>query len=321
MIENKERRIYQAIGVVEGILAIDGKSSTLTIGETVFPAIVTQQPRKKHQPGQIQRFRVYPGLRQGKSTFKVISIVDSSPTPFTLKGCWELYLDEAFLVIYRNDVYLPGDRQLRSLISVEWKDAPPTDRQFWELEAELQGDKLIVLKAEGPFKPPPRAEKYLPPVKAPALSQAIAAEKPALDVTEKPTAKVKTAPEPQVPTTATPLTIQEIRAMATPAKISLTCKLNQLPAHRELPDKQIEFFLNDGSDRIFTVRMKPKLFKKLTDHGFAQWVAAISGELGPTTQTGFELLNPALQVFEKKASADAPAGQKKASAPGAVECC
>ena len=56
--------------------------------------------------------------------------------------------------------------------------------------------------------------------------------------------------------------------MATPAKISLTCKLNQLPAHRELPDKQIEFFLNDGGDRIFTVRVKPKMFKKLTDHGF-----------------------------------------------------
>ncbi|MGA7934366.1 MAG: hypothetical protein WCA35_12535 [Kovacikia sp.] len=36
--------------------------------------------------------------------------------------------------------------------------------------------------------------------------------------------------------------------------------------------------------------------------------------MGPTTETGFELLNPALQVFEKKAPADAPAGQEKASA-------
>jgi hypothetical protein len=192
--------------------------------------------------------------------------------------------------------------------------APPPDKQFWELEAELQGDKLIVLKAEGPFKPPPRAGKYLPPVKAPALSPAIAAEKPALDIAENPIARVKPATEAQAPTTATPLTIQEIRTMATPAKISLTCKLNQLPAHRELPDKQIEFFLNDGGDRIFTVRVKSKVFKKLTDHGFDNWVAAIGGDLGPSTETGFELLNASIQIFEKKASADASAGQEKAPA-------
>ena len=100
--------------------------------------------------------------------------------------------------------------------------------------------------------------------------------------------------------------------MATPAKIQLTCKLNQVPKHRELPDKQVEFFLNDGGDRIFTVRMKPKMFKKFTDHALAQWVAAISGDLGANTETGFELLNAAVQVFEKKAPADAQAAQEKA---------
>jgi hypothetical protein len=90
--------------------------------------------------------------------------------------------------------------------------------------------------------------------------------------------------------------------MATSAKISLTCKLNQVPAHRELADKRIEFFLKDGgSDRIFTVQMKPKVFKKLIDHGFADWVAAITGEIGPATATGFELVNAAVQVFEKRA--------------------
>ena len=90
--------------------------------------------------------------------------------------------------------------------------------------------------------------------------------------------------------------------MATSAKISLTCKLSEVPKHRELVDKRIEFFLQDGeSDRIFTVQMKPKMFKKLSDHGFTDWVAAITGEIGPTTETGFELVNASVQVFERKA--------------------
>ena len=106
-----------------------------------------------------------------------------------------------------------------------------------------------------------------------------------------------------------PLTIEEIRAIATPAKISLTCKLNQVPSHRELSDKRIEFYLKDGeSDRIFTVQMKPKMFKKLSDHGFADWVAAITGEIGAATETGFELINAAVQVFEKKTKSESESG-------------
>ena len=105
--------------------------------------------------------------------------------------------------------------------------------------------------------------------------------------------------------------------MATTAKISLTCKLSEVPKHRELADKRIEFFLQDGeSDRIFTVQMKPKLFKKLTDHGFADWVAAITGEIGPATETGFELVNASVQVFERKArEADTGAEAKPAAEP------
>jgi hypothetical protein len=86
-------------------------------------------------------------------------------------------------------------------------------------------------------------------------------------------------------------------------------QLNQVLVYRDLPDQQVEFFLSDGNARIFTVRMKPKLFKKLIDHGYEQWVAAIAGELGPTTETGFELLNPTVQVFKKKTPADAPTEQ------------
>jgi hypothetical protein len=76
--------------------------------------------------------------------------------------------------------------------------------------------------------------------------------------------------------------------------------------------------LQDGeSDRIFTVRMKPKIFKKLTEHGFTEWVAAITGEIGSGTETGFELVNAAVQVFEKKAREGEGEGETSVGGTGA----
>ncbi|MGB8697884.1 MAG: hypothetical protein WCD18_00575 [Thermosynechococcaceae cyanobacterium] len=286
--------IYQAIGIVEGIFDSADSKPTLTVNETVFPVAIAGYARKKLKPLQSQCFRVYPALRNGHLAFKIVAVLDAPPANFKLRGCWEIYQDLPFLVIYRNTIHALSDRNLRSLVSVVWENAPPPDWKFWELEAELLGDQLHVVKAEGPFEPPPKASRFEQPQPKPKETvpeQTVAKPPQALPV------------HPAAPS----LTIQEIRAMATPAKIQLTCKLNQVPAHRELPDKQIEFFLNDGSDRIFTVHMKPKMFKKLTDHGFENWVAAISGELGPVTETGFELVTPSVQVFEKKASSDAGA--------------
>ncbi len=87
--------------------------------------------------------------------------------------------------------------------------------------------------------------------------------------------------------------------MKIPTKIQLACKINQLPPARTLPDGRAEFFLDDGQ-RLLTVRMKQKTFKKLKEHGFTSWVATISGTLGGMTETGFELANASVQVFEKK---------------------
>lgn len=161
----------------------------------------------------------------------------------------------------------------------------------------MQDGAIVVTKADGPFDPPPKAQLS---VNEPSDAEL----RPAL-----PKPRFVEATTVAVPVLTLSLTVEEIRAMATATKISLTCKLNQVPAHRELPDKRIEFFLQDGdSDRIFTVQMKPKMFKKLTEHGFADWVAAITGEIGPATETGFDLVNAAVQVFEKRARGEGDTG-------------
>jgi hypothetical protein len=306
MTEPAKRHFYQAIGIVEGRLDIDDVQGKLWIGKTVYPALSSPKTRLKHQPGQTQLLKVYPNVHGGQLTFNVINIVNEAPPFFTLKGCWELHHPDPRFTIYRNQLLIKNNGVFSIPLSLNWENASPPDGQFWELEAALNGSQFTVLKATGPFTPPPKAIPAQNWVNASKVNRAKQPVAP-------PRLKAQgTVPPAIAPPLATSLTIQEIRDMATPAKIQLTCKLNQVPAYRDRPDQQVEFFLRDGNDRIFTVRMKPKLFKKLIDHGYEQWVAAIAGELGPATETGFELLNPTIQVFEKKAPAEAPTGQVNA---------
>ena len=294
---NSSQHFYQAIATLRGTLTLDDTRSTLTVGESSYLAYVTKTVRKKHWPGKEQNFVAYPFIRQKQLAFQIIKVVTSPETQILLHGCWELHKDTPYFIIYRNQLNHTSEVH-RSLVPVVWADAPVAYGQFWQAEAELKDGAIVITKAVGPFDPPPKAKKV---VSVPPTPQTIVQVQ-------------NSAPSAPV----LPLTIQEIRTMATTAKISLTCKLAVVPKHRELADKRIEFFLQDGeSDRIFTVQMKPKMFKKLTDHGFTDWIAAITGELGPATETGFELVNSAVQVFERKArEADTGAEAKPVASVG-----
>jgi hypothetical protein len=285
-----QQHFYQAIATIEGILTLDGSNSSLSAGGSDFPVIVAKKVRQRHKPGEVQCFFVYPMYKRGQPAFKINNIVARSPEPIIIKGCWELNDNSPCMVVYRNALIHGHDKNLKNVFPVVWENAPDADGQFWELEVEVRDSAFAVSRAEGPFDPPPKATEYIPrqpkPQKDPPQSVA--------------------KPQPSVPPSVKPLTPQEIRAMATPVKAQVTCKLNLVPKHRELPDKRVEFFLAD-SDRVFTVKMKPKMFKKLTEHGYSEWVASITGDLGPATETGFELENASLQIFEKKAKAETEA--------------
>jgi hypothetical protein len=287
-----QQHFYQAIATIEGILTLDGSNSSLSAGGSDFPVIVAKKVRQRYKPGEVQCFFVYPMYKRGQPAFKINNIVARSPEPIIIKGCWELNDNSPCMVVYRNALIRGSDKNLKNVFPVVWENAPDADGQFWELEVEVRDGAFAVTRAEGPYDPPPKATEYIP-----------LQPKPQKD---PPAAKSRSSALISIKS----LTPQEIRAMATPAKIQVTCKLNEVPVCRELPDKRVEFFLKDGeSDRIFTIRMKPKIFKKLTEHGFTDWVAAITGEIGPATETGFELVNAAVQVFEKKAR-EAEVGQK-----------
>ena len=242
-IDQSKHHIYQAIGIVEGILEINEGQDHLIIEERVYPATTKKKTRLKHLPGQTQNFRVYPNLWERQLAFKVIHVTDKPPGLFTLKGCWESREDGPRLVVYRNR---SGVGALSVPVTLDWKDAPAPNGQFWQLVAELSGTQFTVLEAVGPFEPPKKAVRQQHSPMVQDLEQRVALPPPIPKAKSKPAVKAATLPtipaqaQPSAP--ALPLTIQDIRAMATSAKISLTCKLSEVPKHRELADKRIEFF-------------------------------------------------------------------------------
>ena len=103
--------------------------------------------------------------------------------------------------------------------------------------------------------------------------------------------------------------------MAIQGKLELTIKINELPLDVSVDKNGWKSFDLDCDGQIFSVTVKPKVFKKLEDAqaNYPQWVAAIAGKMGEATETGFVLLEPNIQVFEKKPKEAKPAEEASPS--------
>ena len=88
----------------------------------------------------------------------------------------------------------------------------------------------------------------------------------------------------------------------TPGKMELIIKINEFPASVRTVENGCRWFDVHSGDQLVTITVKPKVFKKLVfaQSNYPQWVAAIAGLRGETTERGFVLLEPNIQVFERK---------------------
>lgn len=110
-----------------------------------------------------------------------------------------------------------------------------------------------------------------------------------------------------------------------PGKLEVTIKFNALPKPLTL-QSGFKFGI-DADGKLISITVKPKVWKKLTDAAaqWPSWVATLTGKMGQTMKDGFELLDPAVQVFEKKGKegnvAERPAASQEetAQAVSAVE--
>jgi hypothetical protein len=98
------------------------------------------------------------------------------------------------------------------------------------------------------------------------------------------------------------LTIKKYFFMAIAGKLELTIKINEFPVNVETDKNGWKSFHIDCDGQLISINVKPKVFKKLEDAqaNFPMWVAAIAGKMGEATEQGFILLEPAIQVFERK---------------------
>ena len=113
--------------------------------------------------------------------------------------------------------------------------------------------------------------------------------------------------------------LKEVIAMAVPGKLDVTLKINQRPQAKPATAQTVVFAVQaEGSTVV--VELKNKMWNSLKTAAETdpQWVAAITGPMGEAVEGGFRLVNPAVQVFEKKPKPDAaapPAPEPKAPEP------
>jgi hypothetical protein len=157
----EKRKIYQAIGIISGILELtEGGQSSVLVGEQTYFVTFSPKVREKHQPGQLQNFKIYPAMREKELGFRLRIVTQTTPreSGIILKGCWEIHEEEPRLVIYRNFRTRCTGITVLPLI---WEEAPVADGKYWEIEAKLTGDKFEVVQAIGPFKPPQKYQKQV----------------------------------------------------------------------------------------------------------------------------------------------------------------
>ncbi len=157
----EKRKIYKALGILSGILELseDHWSSLLVRGKA-YSVTASKKVREKHQPGQLQNFKVYPAILEGELGFSLRLVTQIAPREagILLRGCWEIYEEEPRLIIYRNR---RTKCKAPTVLPLIWKEAPIADGQYWEIEAKLEGDKFEVVQAIGSFDPPQKYQKQV----------------------------------------------------------------------------------------------------------------------------------------------------------------
>lgn len=106
-----------------------------------------------------------------------------------------------------------------------------------------------------------------------------------------------------------PPVVTEWNGEMSAAKLEVTLKINELPRGVFTVLGGHKRFYLDCGGRAVTVTLRPKLWAKLETaaRDWPQWVASVTGQMGPATPDGFELAEPNVQVFERKAKPSATA--------------
>jgi ProP effector len=111
-------------------------------------------------------------------------------------------------------------------------------------------------------------------------------------------AKSPANPKPKQSKTLSPPVLAELVT----GKMEFNIKINELPTDIEISaEKRVAFVIDTDPDQVKVVfRLKTCSMWQKAATDYPVWVAAISSQLGAEFDGGFELLEPGVQIFEKR---------------------
>jgi hypothetical protein len=93
-----------------------------------------------------------------------------------------------------------------------------------------------------------------------------------------------------------------IKIPKTKGKLEINIKINQLPTQSQTIKRGWQRFYVNVEGQIVQMKVRPRTWNKLlkANEEYPTWVASITGKMGHRIKDGFELLEPSIQVYEKK---------------------
>lgn len=96
--------------------------------------------------------------------------------------------------------------------------------------------------------------------------------------------------------------------MPVSGKSEVVLKFSEYPTEVKTVANGWKEFDVESNGRLFRITIKPKIFNKLEDaKKFPEFVIAIQGQLGAQEGNVFTVIEPNIQVFEKKSRDPKPA--------------
>ena len=202
--------------------------------------------------------------------------------------------------------------------------------QIWELRVRLEGQRLVVATGQ-PYELSAEDCSQLLNQRQQLTGKRATKQVSTVDNTPLQTSVISSSPATKK--LPEPITSSDLATatQTTKGKMEVVVKLNQLPEDVKTVDKEwLEFVVYTG-EALVTITVKPKVFAALEQAklDYSDWVAAISGQMGEVTLTGFRLESPALKVFERKAksppeqttlkNSQEPATELQPSSPGVTQ--
>ncbi|RKZ53921.1 MAG: hypothetical protein DRR16_17615 [Candidatus Parabeggiatoa sp. nov. 3] len=94
----------------------------------------------------------------------------------------------------------------------------------------------------------------------------------------------------------------------TRGKLEVNIKMTALPNWVETIKRGWRRICINADGQIVQMKVRPRVWNKLlqANEDWPMWIASITGKIGPRFKNGFELVEPAIQVYEKTTNSPDP---------------